>query len=174
MTRISQTLPLAALVAAGMLAGCTTTGTGVGDSRVPGMSATFSWRAQGARTGQMTAQLSNGANYTGTFFQITSETRIDDLGPLWAGWGPVGPYRGWRGGWGGRWGGGWGGWGYWGPSQDFMTHYSGKVLANLTGPNGRMRCRFTLIRPSSGMSGGGEGQCQVPGGGTIDATFAPN
>jgi len=24
------------------------------------------------------------------------------------------------------------------------------------------------------MSGGGEGQCQVPGGGTIDATFAPN
>ena len=67
MKRISKTLPLAALVAAGMLAGCTTTGTGVGDSRVPGMSATFSWRAQGARTGQMTAQLSNGANYTGTF-----------------------------------------------------------------------------------------------------------
>lgn len=172
MTTVSRmsALPLVALVAAGALAGCTTTGTGVGDSGASGLTATFSWKAQGSRTGEMTAQLSSGQNYAGTFFQITQETRVDELGPLWAGWGPIGPYRGWgRRGWG--WG---GGWGYWGPSQDFVTHYSGKVLANLSGPNGRMRCRFTLIRPSMGMSGGGEGQCQVPGGGDLNATFPPS
>ena len=166
-----STLPLIALVAAGALAGCTTTGTGVGDSNASGLTATFAWKSQGARSGEMTAQLSSGQSYAGTFFQITQETRVDDLGPLWAGWGPIGPYHGWgRRGWGG-----WGpGWGYWGPSQEFVTHYSGKVLANLSGPNGRMRCRFTLIRPSAGMSGGGEGQCQVPGGGNLNATFAPH
>lgn len=173
MTTVSKRTapPLMALVAVCLVAGCTTTGTGVGDSDKSGLTATFSWKAQGSRSGDMTAQLSNGQTYTGTFFQITQETRVDDLGPLWAGWGPIGPYRGgWRrGGWG--WG---GGWGYWGPSQDFVTHYSGKVLANLVGPDGRMRCRFTLIRPSSGMSGGGEGQCQVPGGGSLNATFAPH
>jgi len=157
-------LPLVALAAAGALAGCATTGTGVGDSSASGLSATFTWKAQGPRTGEMSAQLATGRSYSGTFFQITQETRVDELGPLWAGWGP---YRGFR-------RGGWGGWGYWGPSQDFVTHYSGKVLANLTGPDGRMRCRFTLIRPSSGMSGGGEGQCQVPGGGNLNATFPPS
>ncbi|WP_298668488.1 hypothetical protein [uncultured Sphingomonas sp.] len=176
MTTVSKfpVLPLVALIAAGALAGCTTTGTGVGDSGASGLTATFSWKAQGARTGEMMAQLSNGQNYTGTFFQITSETRVDDLGPLWAGWGPMGGgFYGRRGYWRGGWG-GWGGWGYWGPSQEFLTHYSGKVLANLTGPDGRMRCRFTLIRPSGGMGGGGEGQCQLPGGGTLNATFAPS
>jgi hypothetical protein len=34
-----------------------------------------------------------------------------------------------------------------------------------------MRCRFHLMRPSSGMAGGGAGECQVAGGETIEATF---
>jgi hypothetical protein len=34
-----------------------------------------------------------------------------------------------------------------------------------------MRCRFTLVRPETGMAGGGQGQCQLPSGGEIDATF---
>ena len=37
-----------------------------------------------------------------------------------------------------------------------MTTYTGRVVANLEGPNGtHMRCRFDLMRPSSGMAGGG-------------------
>lgn len=162
---VGRTVAAAALLA--VTAGCTTTGTGIGDSSAPGMSATFTWRAQGARTGEMTAALANGSQYSGSFFQVTRETRIDDLGPLWEGWAPAGPFRRWRGGWRG----GWGGWGYWGPDQSFVTHYSGKVLANLKGPDGNMRCRFTLARPSSGMAGGGEGQCQLPGGTKIHADF---
>ncbi|UVO50707.1 hypothetical protein M0208_09310 [Sphingomonas sp. SUN019] len=136
---------------------------------MPGDAASFTWTAQGARTGTMTAMLGNGASYTGPFFQVTQETQVDDLSPLWIGWG--GP--GWRG--RGRWWGrrGFGYWGDWGPNTQFVTHYSGKVLANLAGSDGRMRCRFTLMRPSSGMAGGGEGDCQLPAGATIQATFAP-
>ena len=163
----ARAIAAATLLAA--TAGCTTTGSGIGDSRSPGMSATFTWKAQGATTGEMTASLANGSHYAGRFFQITQETQVDNLEPLWAGWGPVGPYRRWRGGWGG----GRAGWGYWGPDQSFVTHYSGKVLANLKGPEGNMRCRFTLARPSGGMAGGGDGQCQLPGGAKIHADFPP-
>lgn len=156
-----------------LVAGCTTSGTGMGEPRSVGQGpgASFTWQSQGPRTGTMTAQLTTGATYSGTFFQVTRESRVDELGPLWSGWGP-GPV----GVWGGRWrGGGWGpgGWGYWGPSQSFVTHYSGKVLANLQGPDGYMRCRFTLMRPSSGMAGGGQGECQLPDKSRIDATFSP-
>ena len=106
----------------------------------------------------MTAALSTGDVYTGPFFQITRETRIDELDPLWIGW--VGPRR-------------WRGWDYWGPRQSVLTQYTGKVLANLAGPRGHMRCRFTLRRPSAGMAGGGEGRCQLPDGTNIRADFPP-
>ena len=33
------------------------------------------------------------------------------------------------------------------------------------------RCRFELAQPISGKEGGGQGQCQVAGGDTIDAVF---
>jgi hypothetical protein len=52
------------------------------------------------------------------------------------------------------------------------TNHSGKVAANLEGPGSqRMRCRFDLNEPLSGMAGGGRGKCQVAGGATVDATF---
>ncbi|MDB6100768.1 MAG: hypothetical protein JWO52_767, partial [Gammaproteobacteria bacterium] len=48
----------------------------------------------------------------------------------------------------------------------------GKVVANLSAPDGlHMRCNFQLVHPSDGMAGGGRGQCQLPKGNTIDATF---
>ena len=143
------------LVAA-LAAGCTTTGAGHGSSPGGDVRATFVWTAASTRGGTMTATLNTGAVYRGPFFQVTQETRIDELAPLWVGWG-----RRWR----------WRGWDYWGPQQSYMTHYTGKVLANLDGPGGRMRCQFTLIRPSAGMAGGGQGRCQLPNGTIIDADF---
>jgi len=69
------------------------------------------------------------------------------------------------------WGGGWENWGA-APSTSFVTHYSGRVVANLGAPSGEhMRCKFQLAHPSEGMAGGGRGQCQMPDGKTIDATF---
>jgi hypothetical protein len=153
-------------------AACTTTGFGTGQSTGGGISATFNWTETGATRGTMIARLSNGQAFSGPFFQITQESRVTDYGPLWNGWGPG---WGWGGGWGGRrWGWGWGGWGPWGPDEQTITHYSGQVLANLQGPDGFMRCDFRLMRPSSGMAGGGVGQCQLPRGTIIQAQFPPH
>jgi hypothetical protein len=114
----------------------------------------------------MVAQLSNGQVFQGPMFQITQEARVD-YDPLWYGWGTgFGWHRRWSG-----WGFGWGGWGPWGPGPDTITQYSGQVLANLQGPGGFMRCHFTLMSPSSGMAGGGLGQCQLPTGTIIHAQF---
>jgi hypothetical protein len=149
-------LPLLAVLAAG----CTTMGTGFGSTATGANPVTFNWKSSDSVSGTMNATLSDGKTYSGQFFQITSNTTVDRLGPLWSGW-----YPGW---------GTWGGWDYWDgiPSQGFVTHYSGKVVANLGAPSGaHMRCQFRLVHPSNGMAGGGRGQCQMPDGKTIDATF---
>jgi hypothetical protein len=58
------------------------------------------------------------------------------------------------------------------PMTSFQTVYSGRVMANLQAADGKhMRCHFHLNNPSSGMEGGGQGQCQVQGGGAVDAVF---
>jgi hypothetical protein len=167
MTALSIRVAAASLLAIAV-AGCTTTGVGTGQSANGALGATFTWTETGGTRGTMVAQLSNGQLFQGPFFQITSES-VADYGPLWNGWGPG---FGWGGGWGGRrWGYGWGGWGPWGPEMETITHYSGQVLANLQGPGGFMRCNFRLMSPSSGMAGGGVGQCQLPAGTIIHAQF---
>jgi len=146
-------LPL--LIALG--AGCTTTGTGFGSAPSGASPMSFNWTSSDPVSGSMTATESDGETFSGQFFQITSDTTVDTLGPLWAGWGP-----GWR-----R-----GGWYDWNAGPEFVTQYSGRVVANLATPDGaHMRCRFQLIHPSDGMAGGGRGACQMPDGNTIDATF---
>ena len=149
-------------------AACTTTGIGTGQAIGQNLGAQFSWTENGGTSGRMIAQLSNGESYQGPFFQITQEGRLD-YSPLWMGWG--GGF-GWGHGWGGRrFGWGWDGWGPWGPFDDTYTQYTGQVLANLQGPGGYMRCHFNLMHPSSGMAGGGLGQCQLPSGTIINAQF---
>ncbi|TFW30412.1 hypothetical protein E4L96_00065 [Massilia arenosa] len=98
----------------------------------------------------MSVAIAGDATYTGPFVQVTAESRLETFEPMW---------RGWR-----R---GWGDWGF--PETAFVTHYSGRVVANLGGPNGdRMRCRFVLSDPSAGLSGGGQGECQLAAGRRID------
>jgi hypothetical protein len=148
-------MPFTAAVLVGLTA-CTTMGTGVGSSPSGKIRAALTWKGTD-NSGNMTATLNDGQSYTGTYLQITKETRVDDLGPLTLGWG-----RPWR------------EWPAWGvdPGPQFITQYSGRVVANLAGPSGtHMRCRFQLAEPASGMAGGGQGQCQLPNGQTIDTTF---
>jgi hypothetical protein len=106
----------------------------------------------------MSATLPDGETYSGQFFEITKDTTVDNLWPLWTGWRP-----GW----------GVGAFDYWDAGPSFVTHYSGRVVANLGTPGGgaHMRCRFELAQPSEGMADGGRGQCQMPDGKTIDAAF---
>jgi hypothetical protein len=151
-------LPLLVILAAG----CTTMGTGFGSTATGSSPVNFSWKSSDTVSGSMSASLSDGKTFTGQFFQITTDTTVDNLGPLWDGWGGYGPR--------GRFGGG--DFGFWDAGPEFITHYSGKVVANLATPdNQHMRCTFQLVHPSDGMAGGGRGKCQLPKGKTIDATF---
>ena len=150
---IKMALPLLAIIAGG----CTTMGTGFGSTPSGASPTTFSWKSSDGVSGTMNATLSDGTIYSGQYFQITRDTTVDSVAPLWVGW-----HSGWRGA------------AYWdaGPSQDFITHYSGRVVANLASTSAtHMRCKFQLVHPSDGMAGGGSGQCQLPDGKAIDATF---
>ena len=147
------------------LLGCTTTGTGGGQLTGGGAMATpvtFNWTStDGGLSGLMTAALPD-MGYRGSFFQITEQTRAEVLTPLWTHWN-----RGWH------------DWPYWVgpqgspyPTTQFITHYSGKVVATLTSAGDqRMRCRFDLAVPVRGMSGGGEGECQLTDGRVVRAVF---
>lgn len=149
-----------------ILSACTTTGVGGGQvvaKGSPDLPVTFTWKSKdGGISGEMTASLP-GTTYQGRFFQITQNTRAEVLGPLWSHWRH-----------------GWYDWPYWAypgfepyPATQFITHYSGKVVATLeAGGDQRMRCRFHLANPAQGMSGGGEGECQLSDGRTIRANFS--
>ena len=133
------------------LAACQTqsAGTGAGNVRGTQKPVAFTWQSTATDSGDITATFGNGRVFKGEYFQITSDTRVDNLGPLWDGWGH--PYRR-------------GDWRYWDRDEEsgFYKTYSGRVLANLQAGDGeRMRCRFNLISPSRGMAGGGEGRCQL-------------
>jgi hypothetical protein len=138
------------------------TGGGSGTLETPtgGAPVAFSWRSDdGGQSGTMAARLGD-RDFSGPFFQIRQEGRRRVLDPLWTGWSP-----------------GWGDWRYFGPvpADEFVTFYSGKVVANLSSSDGgRMRCRFHLANPGAGMGGGGQGECQLKGDGMIDATFGPS
>jgi hypothetical protein len=157
MTSLSIKTAALPLVLTALVAGCATMGTGFGSTESGQNPVNFTWKSSDDVSGTMNATLSDGKTYTGQYFQITTDTTVDNLGPLWTGWGP-----GWR-----R-----GGWGYWDAGPEFVKHYTGKVVANLGTPDGTyMRCTFRLVHPSSGMAGGGRGNCQIPDAGEIDATF---
>lgn len=102
------------------------------------------------------------ATYRGTYFQISLQTKEATLAPLWSGWQPA-----------------WSDWPYWSLAAkqrydvgDFIARYRGKIVANLEAPDGTgMRCRLHLASPVREMAGGGEGECQIAGGETIQVHF---
>ena len=145
---------------------CTSTGSGGGQVRdTTGQEApvTFRWQStDGGISGTLTATLP-GALFEGRFFQITRQIRAEALDPLWM-----------------HWRSGWYDWPYWnGPlpapyptTAQFITYYSGKVVATLeSAGQPHMRCRFHLVAPARGMSGGGEGECQLSDGRVVQAVF---
>jgi hypothetical protein len=118
---------------------------------------TFSWKSSDVVSGTMTATLSDGTKY-GRYFQITPDTKLDSIAPLFDGWNP-----GWDETNSGV-----------GPWEDFIADLAHRVVANLTSPSGsHIRCKIELVFPSNGMDGGGGGKCQLPDGKTVDATFPP-
>jgi hypothetical protein len=150
---------LAASVALVAIASCASMGSGEGTVRASGAAVRFDWKSTDDVSGTLTATVADGQVFSGQYFQITGDVRIDRLTPLWDGW-----HHPWH------------GWPYWGADAgpDFGKYYSGRVLANLRATSGEyMRCRFRLVHPSQGLSGGAQGTCQHPDGKTIDASLGP-
>jgi hypothetical protein len=146
------TLRAGLLLVAGLAVGCATMRTGSG-SAVSGTNAVkFSWTSSGNVSGSITATFANGETFTGRFFQITS-TLTDELGSQGPIWHQEGLYDV-------------------SPELQYVAHYSGRVVADLSRPDGeQMRCRLELMRPVDGMAGGARGECQLPHGLSVDAQF---
>lgn len=136
------------------LAGCVTQGTAVGQVENPAGRAeggvTLAWKSDFADPtgGTIAGRLPDGTAYTGRYFEIVKTATAESLDPAWDTW--TAPY--WS-----------DGDDFGGPEyNEFVTFYSGKVLATLKSADGKksLRCQFTLAKPSSGLAGGGVGQCQ--------------
>jgi len=163
----SQALSVA--VGALLLGGCVASGPIRGRLTTPGAGptpVTMHYRSERFdQNGTMKVTLPDGEAFSGRYLEVSSDTDAETLDPFWGDWGV-----------------GWAGWGPWGDDSGpwvvgadiptFVRNYSGKVIATLLGDRGgRIRCRFRLAEPVDGMSGGGVGECQVSGGGKIDAEF---
>jgi hypothetical protein len=142
------------------LSACQTAGTGSGNVRGTQKPVAFTWESDDADSGDITATFNSGRVYKGEYFQISRDTRVENLDPLWNGWEESRRSDGWR---------------YWDPDAEsrFVKTYRGRVLANMHSADGEyMRCRFVLNNPERGMAGGGEGRCQLSGSATeINAEF---
>jgi len=134
------------------LAACETQSAGTGSGNVRGTQkpVAFTWQSDDSNSGDITATFANGRVFKGSYFEISHDTRVDRLDPLWDGWGHSHHSGDWR---------------YWDDdtsNREFVKTYSGRVVANLKADDGEyMRCRFNLTSPQRGMAGGGEGRCQL-------------
>jgi hypothetical protein len=146
------------LLGAIALSACTTMGSGTGSVAPGGERVGFAWTSKdGGTTGTMSATLGDGKSFSGPYLEITHQARNEDFDPMWSGWQF-----------------GWNDWGAWEafPAAGYTTLYSGRVVANLQSPDAQqMRCRFQLNDPTAGMGGGGQGECQLGSGRSIDAVF---
>src|SRR4051812_2102261 len=69
-----------------LLAACQTAGTGSGNVRGSRKPVAFPWQSKDSVSGDITATFGTGRVFTGQYFQITQDTRMDRLDPLWYGW----------------------------------------------------------------------------------------
>jgi len=153
--------PWLALLGTLYAAGCSTTT----PQDVKALPVQCSLRRTDGLIGTMTARFPNGETYSGPFFQITADTRVDSLSGLWEGWRPRW-YPLWRRRWREE------EWQYWRPGPDFISHYSGRLVANLLNSRGKhVRCEFDLEDPAHGLAAGGRGRCQRSDRKTIEAMF---
>src|ERR1700733_3092831 len=130
------------LLVVALAVGCATTKTGSGSALSGPNPVKFGWTSRSNVSGSMTATLANGGTFTGRFSQVTSSL-TDELGSQGPIWHQEGQYDV-------------------GPGLQYVPHYTGRVVANLSRSDGaQMRCRFELMRPVDGMAGGAGGGWQA-------------
>jgi hypothetical protein len=130
-------------------------GTGSGSLSPGDTPACVDWAGHnGGNTGTMSVTFGGGAVFSGSFAQLTSVARTDlpeSVGSEWRhSWSDSGPY----------------------PTSAFARVYSGRVIADLEGPDAQqLRGRFSLNDPVAGMRGGGQGECHLSSGRKVQAMF---
>ena len=125
----------------------------------------FTWESEpGVPAGTIDTTLPDGEAFTGHYHEIMSTTEVSALDGFYELWyGGVWAEPRWV--WGGD-------WPYYESDTEFITYYTGRVMAILDGDKGTsMRCNFQLDEPSRGMKGGGSGDCQLSNGDRITAIF---
>lgn len=127
----------------------------------------FRWRSDtGSLSGEIETTMPGGEAFRGRFHEITRTTQVGELNDFYSTW-YGDPWVGPTWAWGDM-------WPYYGTIEEYLTSYTGKVVATLTSPSGtRMRCRFTLDDPDRGLKGGGAGECQLSNGERITADIPP-
>lgn len=125
----------------------------------------FTWESLGdAYSGRIQAALPTGETFRGSFHQIVTTVPATVYGDFYGQW-YAAPWAGPSWYWGDA-------WPYTSSVDEFVTEYSGRVVARLSGDQGHeMRCKFKLSDPVVGMKSGGSGECQVSNGERITATF---
>jgi hypothetical protein len=125
----------------------------------------FVWASEDGSSGTLNVRLPGGHTFQGNYYEITRTTLVPSIGGFYGGW--YGPWYGPSWTWGGA-------WPYYGTVDEFVTYYTGKVVALLDDGRGEhMRCRFELLDNTRGMAGGGTGECQTSTGTRITAWFRP-
>lgn len=122
--------------------------------------AKFTWRSGlDASAGEIQCTLPNGKVYAGKFAQIRPEFDAYETGPVFVGWSsPTWARDPW----------------YGGPPAMIDGVHVGKIVALLKSKDGaRMRCRFLVVKPDSGMTGGVSGQCLLSDQTSIDDVELP-
>lgn len=128
----------------------------------------FTWRSSNdSFSGHLQTTLPTGETFSGQYHEITTQVPVDRFNEVYGGW-YAGPWAGPRWTWGDA-------WPYYDTVEDFVTHYTGRVVARLKGDRGNeMRCHFRLSDRYGGMKAGGTGECQVSTGERITANFEPS
>jgi hypothetical protein len=147
-------LALASCGSKGAAVGALTTPSGESEGTV-----TLVWKsdALAPERGEISGTLPDGTPYKGRYFEVTETAEPDLYAPAWEGWQPY-----------------WSEWPMDGEVDNmdwsqFARTYNGTVIANLVATDGksRIRCRFIIDTPATGLAGGSNGQCQTSGGESI-------
>lgn len=151
----STIVSIAALASPLLAAGCVTEGVAVGEAESAGRDrgrTTLSWKSDFAdpSNGTIAGRMPDGTSYSGRYFQIVKQAVTESSAVDWDGYPAT--Y-------------GWDGYG----GDTTSTLYTGQVIANLQSSDGkRLKCSFTLAKPTDGLAGGGSGSCTTSDGQTIN------
>lgn len=131
-----------------------------GPTGAPDQSVTLVWSSEGLGPdhGPIAGSLPDGTHYAGNYIEVMAGAGEGPYASIWEGWEPY--------------------WSEWDLDGDarvvdwprFIESYRGTVVANLKSDDGtsRLRCRFIIDTPATGMAGGSNGLCQRSDGETLD------